>query len=183
MTIHYFRSAENHAQSMKHSPPNTTTNRMKPPSNFHRLWPPVLIVFQLFGFATYSSAARTCCQLCRRRLYSVLIIATLSALGIYALFTRITFHEMTGHVNVMSDQTVYLTILPAHLVALLEALLKHRRVARLFERVHAIALGLSGANGKPIVDFERLCGRQLLANWLQMVGVMVLLSTGVTLSG
>lgn len=145
-------------------------------SQFHR----PLLLFQLFGFATYAEPPRSRRQCWRRRAYTAAVTVCLSALSVYALLTRITFHQIIGHVNVLSDQTVYMTILPAHLIALAESWYRRRSTLLLFASVFDIAAALPAHSA---VDFGRINRRQLRLNWLQLVGVIGILVAGVLGSG
>lgn len=149
-------------------------------SKFHRRAAPVLLLFQLFGFATYAEPPHSARQCWRRRAYTFGVSVLLSALSVYALLTRITFHQIVGHVNVLSDQTVYMTILPAHLIALAESWHRRRSTLLLFASVFDIAAALPAHSR---VDFARINRRQLRLNWLQLVGVIGILVAGVLGSG
>lgn len=152
-------------------------------TDFHQLWPPVLLLFQLLGYATYSTPASTRLQQFRRTAYAVTIIIAQSSFSAYALLTRIKIHQI-GQINVMSDQSVYLTLLPGHLIVLIEALLRQRHVCQLFEQVYDIAAQLSAAQGGAVVvDFARIQRKQLLTNWLQFGVLIALLLVGITLTG
>lgn len=150
---------------------------------FHQLWPPILLIFQLFGFATYTRAARTRFRLLARLCVTLGVMSLMFAISAYTLLTKLTIHE-ANQVNVMSDQSVYLTVLPAHLIALLEALLKQRHSEHLFEHAFDIVDLLSTANGAQLaVDWSRFRRTMLWKNWSQVIGLVALMAIGIGLTG
>lgn len=149
---------------------------------FHQLWPPVLLLFQLFGFTTYTQPARTHVHRIVRLSVALVVIALMLAISAYTLLKILSIHN-AKQVNVMSDQLVYLTALPAHLIALVEALLKPRHSEQLFEHLYDMLARLHAASGEPPVDLPRVRRTLLLRNWTQVIGLFALLAVGIGLSG
>lgn len=149
---------------------------------FHQLWPPVLILFQLFGFTTYTQPARTRVQQVVRLSIAFGVISIMLAISAYTLLQILSIHT-ANQVNVMSDQLVYLTVLPAHLIALLEALLKARQCEQLFEQLYDILVQLHSASGELMVDLPRFRRTLMLRNWTQVIGLFALLAVGIGLTG
>lgn len=149
---------------------------------FHQLWPNVLLLYQLFGFATYSQPASTRVQCMRRLLTTLCVAIVMTILSVYVMLMKLSFF-VVNQVNVMSDESIYLTVLPAHLIALIESLFKYRQTERLFENVLAILLKLRIAHDEHIIDMFAIQRKILWLNWTQTIGLMAVMALSIFMTG
>lgn len=149
---------------------------------FHQFWSPVLMIFRLFGFNTYTEPACTRYHRFKRLLTNLGVICLMLIFSVYTLLMKLSFH-IISHVNVMSDQFIYLTVLPAHLISLFESLSKHRQTEHLFDRVLTIVARLRNAHDEHIIDMVAIKRKILLKNWMQIGGLIAVMAVGIWLTG
>lgn len=148
---------------------------------FHQLWSPIVIMFQLFGYATFMPNPYS---IARHRLliYPITILLGTIMLGLYTICTKISIiGEVDVQLNVVCDQTVFVTVLITHLTALLESLLRHRQTEQFYDLLYNIGERLSAAEQS--IRFESLYRRELVRNWLQLFGLGGLMALGIGLTG
>lgn len=156
---------------------------------YKQRWTLVLLLFQLLGYTTHSTVAGNRHQYIRRLVYPVVVLVVMTALSVYVILTKVSPH-VGLQINIIADETVYLSIMTAQSITLFESLCRRALSVSLFEETHAIAIELWRVectvhhDPAPItVDFVRICRRMLLKNWLQVIFSVVTLSVGCTLTG
>lgn len=153
-------------------------------SEFHRLWPPVLLVFQLFGLTAYSRPAASGWRFAGRVVVAAASFAVAATICAHTLLNVASIHE-AKQINVMSDQLVYLISLPAHLIGLIEALLRQRQTEQLFDGLYEIYAALGRVSKIDVADgiLHGTRRRLLVRNWLQVGGLFAILTGGIALTG
>lgn len=165
-----------------HKLDSTMTASTNSHRELHQLWSPVLLLFKLLGFATYTKPASTRFHHFRRLFTTLFVACVMLIFSVYTLLMKISFY-MVSQVNVMSDQFIYLTVLPAHLISLFESLAKYRQTDRLFQSFFAIVVRLRNANGDPMIDMAEMKRSMLLKNWSQVIILLAVMALGIWLTG
>lgn len=147
-----------------------------------RIWSPVLLLFQFFGYASYvRRPTSNNLQHAQRLAFAGIIAILVVAFGIYTISSQISFHGQL-QLNEMTDNSVLLTVFTAHTIGLLEALVIYQKGSKHFEQIYDILTRTSYAES---VDdnLRRFRIQFLLKNCLQLSAVVVVFCVGIGVTG
>lgn len=150
---------------------------------FTRFWSPVLYLFQLFGYATYISRPSTNnCLHIRRLAIAAIITAIVLLFGIYMLRTQISFHGDL-QLNDLTDRSVFITVIVAHVTSLVEALVVYHKGTTHFQQMYEIIKETSCAARFVETVRRGVCTTFRRKNSLQLATVAVVMCVGITVTG